>query len=69
MFGSGPVLTLALDAAEKSLMQIWAAISVGSCGSGDPWNLSTIYGTWDPDDPGEENHERDFFIRDSRSEW
>jgi hypothetical protein len=36
MFVSGLVLTLALDEAEKSLMHLQAAISVGSCGSGDP---------------------------------
>jgi hypothetical protein len=36
MFVSGPVLMLALDGAEKSLMHLWAAISVGLCGSGDP---------------------------------
>jgi hypothetical protein len=31
MFISGPVLTLALDGAEKSLMHLQAAISAGSC--------------------------------------
>jgi hypothetical protein len=36
MFVSRPVLTLALDGAEKSLMQLRAAISVGSGGGGDP---------------------------------
>jgi hypothetical protein len=36
MFVYGPVLTLALDGAEKSLMHLRAAISAGSCGSGDP---------------------------------
>jgi hypothetical protein len=36
MFISRPVLTLALDGAEKSLMHLWAAISVGSCRGGDP---------------------------------
>jgi hypothetical protein len=36
MFVSGPVLTLALDGAEKSLMHLRVAISVGSCGGGDP---------------------------------
>jgi hypothetical protein len=39
MFVSGPVLTLALDGAEKSLMHFQAAISAGSCGGGDPQNL------------------------------
>jgi hypothetical protein len=33
---SGPVLTLALDGAEKSKMHLRAAISAGSCGGGDP---------------------------------
>jgi hypothetical protein len=55
MFVSGPVLTLALDGVEKSLMHLWAAISAVSCGSGDP------------EDPGEESLERDFLIRDSGS--
>jgi hypothetical protein len=36
MFASGPVLMLALDGAKKLLMHLWAAISAGSCGSGDP---------------------------------
>jgi hypothetical protein len=36
MFVFGPVLTLAPDGAEKSLMHLQAAISTGSCGSGDP---------------------------------
>jgi hypothetical protein len=36
MFVSGPVLTLTLDGAEKSLMHLRAAISAGSCGGGDP---------------------------------
>jgi hypothetical protein len=36
MFVSRPVLMLALDRAEKSLMHLRAAISVGSCGGGDP---------------------------------
>jgi hypothetical protein len=36
MFVSEPVLTLALDEAEKSLMQFWAAISAGLCDGGDP---------------------------------
>jgi hypothetical protein len=36
MFVFGPVLTLALDGAEKSLTHFWAAISVGLCGGGDP---------------------------------
>jgi hypothetical protein len=36
MFISRPVLTLALDEAEKSLLHFWAAISAGSCGGGDP---------------------------------
>jgi hypothetical protein len=36
MFVSGPVLMLALDGAEKSLMHFWAAIIAGSCGGGDP---------------------------------
>jgi hypothetical protein len=35
MFVSGPVLTLALDKAEKSLMHLRAAISAGLCGGGD----------------------------------
>jgi hypothetical protein len=57
MFVSGPVLMLALDKAEKSLMHLRAAISAGSCGSGDL------------EDPGEESIDRDFLIRDSRFEW
>jgi hypothetical protein len=36
MFVSRPVLTLALDGAEKSLMHLRAATSAGSCGGGDP---------------------------------
>jgi hypothetical protein len=36
MFISGPVLMLSLDGAEKSLMHFRVAISVGSCGGGDP---------------------------------
>jgi hypothetical protein len=35
MFVSEPVLTLALDEAEKLLMHFWAAINAGSCGGGD----------------------------------
>jgi hypothetical protein len=57
MFVSGLVLMLALGGAEKSLMHLRAAISVGSCGSGDPCNLSTISQMWDLKDPSEENHE------------
>jgi hypothetical protein len=34
--GLGPVLTLLLDGAKKSLMHFRPAISAGSCGSGDP---------------------------------
>jgi hypothetical protein len=55
MFIFGPVLTLVLDGAEKSLMHLWATISAGSCGGGDPSNLSTISRTWDLEDPGEES--------------
>jgi hypothetical protein len=69
MFVSGPVLTLALDRAEKSLMHLRVAISTGSCGGSDPQNLSIISQTWDPEDPDEESLARDFFIRDPRSEW
>jgi hypothetical protein len=69
MFISRLVLTLALDGAEKSLMHLQAAISAGFCGSGDPWNLSTISQTWDLKDPGEESLERDFLIKDSGSKW
>jgi hypothetical protein len=36
MFVSRPVLTLALDGAEKSFMQLQAAIGAVSCGGGDP---------------------------------
>jgi hypothetical protein len=36
MFIFGPVLMLALDGVEKSLMHLRAAISAGSCGGGDP---------------------------------
>jgi hypothetical protein len=36
MFVYGPILTLALDEAEKSLMHFRATITVGSCGGGDP---------------------------------
>jgi hypothetical protein len=36
MFISRPVLMLALDKGENSLMHLWAAISVGSGGGGDP---------------------------------
>jgi hypothetical protein len=36
MFISGPVLSLALDRAEKSLMHLRLAISAGLCGGGDP---------------------------------
>jgi hypothetical protein len=35
MFVSRPVLMLALDGDEKSLMHLRVAISVGSCGGGD----------------------------------
>jgi hypothetical protein len=69
MFISGPVLTLALDGAEKSLVNLRAAISAGSCGGGDPYNLSTISRMWDLKDPGEENLERDLLIRDYGFEW
>jgi hypothetical protein len=69
MFVSGPVLALALDGGEKSLMDLRTTISAGSCGGGDPRNLSTISRTLDPEDPGEESQERDFLIRDSGSEW
>jgi hypothetical protein len=57
MFISRPVLTLALDGAEKSLMHLRVAISAGSCGIGDL------------EDPGEGRLERDFLIKDSGSEW
>jgi hypothetical protein len=57
MFVSGPVLTLALDRPEKSLMHLLAAISVGSCGGGDPLNLTTISRRWHPEDLGEESLE------------
>jgi hypothetical protein len=60
--------TLLLDGAEKSLMHFRPAICAGSCGGGDPWNLSTISQTCDPEDPSEENLDRDFLIRDSGSE-
>jgi hypothetical protein len=36
MFISGPVLALALGRAEKLLMHLRAAMSVGLCGGGDP---------------------------------
>jgi hypothetical protein len=36
MFVSRPVLMLALDGAEKSLMHLRAAISAGLCGGDDP---------------------------------
>jgi hypothetical protein len=36
MFVSGPVQMQALDRVEKSLMQLRATISVGSCGVDDP---------------------------------
>jgi hypothetical protein len=36
MFISRPVLMLALDEPEKSLMHLRAAISVGLCDGGDP---------------------------------
>jgi hypothetical protein len=68
MFISRPVLMLALDRTKKSLMHLRAAISVGSCGGGDPQNLSTISQTWDPEDPGEESLDRDFLIREFGSE-
>jgi hypothetical protein len=35
MFISRPVLMLVLDRAQKSLMHLHTAISVGSCGGGD----------------------------------
>jgi hypothetical protein len=69
IFIFGPVLTLALDGAEKSLMHLRAAISAGLCGGGDPWNLWTISQTWDPEDPDEESLDHDFLIRDFGSEW
>jgi hypothetical protein len=69
MFVSVLVLTLALDGVEKSLLHLRAAISAGSCGGGDPRNLSTISRTWDLEDPSEESLDRDFFIRDSGSKW
>jgi hypothetical protein len=69
LFVSEQVLTLALDGVGKSFMHFQAAISAGSCGGGDPRNLSTISQMWDSKNPGEESLERDFLIRDSRSEW
>jgi hypothetical protein len=57
MFVSGPVLTLALDEAEKSLMHLRAAINAGLCGGADPRNLLTVSRTWDPEDPSEESLE------------
>jgi hypothetical protein len=57
VFISRPVLTLALDRAKKSLMHLRAAITVGSCGGGDPWNLSIISQTWDSEYPVEESLE------------
>jgi hypothetical protein len=68
-FVSGLVLTLLLDGAEKLLMHFWLAIYVGSCGNDDPWNLSTISRTCDAEDPGEENLDQDFHIRDYGSQW
>jgi hypothetical protein len=68
-FISGPVLTLLLDGAKKSLMHFRPAYCAGSGGGGDPWNLSTISRMCDPEDPGEENLDRDFLIRDSGSKW
>jgi hypothetical protein len=38
-------------------MHLLAAISVGSCGGGDPLNLTTISQRWDPEDLGEESLE------------
>jgi hypothetical protein len=68
IFISRPVLTLALDGVEKLLMHLQAAIRVGSCGGGDPRNLSTISQMWDPEDPGEESLDRGILIRDFGSE-
>jgi hypothetical protein len=74
MFISGPVLTLLLDRAEKSLMHFQPAICVGSCGGGDPLNLSTISrmcdlkGNWTVGQI-RSLREADFLIRDSGSEW
>jgi hypothetical protein len=36
MFVSGPVLTLALYVAVKSLMHFWTTINAGLSGGGDP---------------------------------
>jgi hypothetical protein len=36
IFVSEPVVTLALDVAEKSLMHVRAVISAGLCDGGDP---------------------------------
>jgi hypothetical protein len=36
MLVTGPVLTLLLDGAKKSLIHFQPAICVGSCGGGDP---------------------------------
>jgi hypothetical protein len=63
------VLMLALDGAKKSLMHLRVAISAGSCGGGDPLNLSTIPQMWDLEDPGEESLDRDFLINDYGSKW
>jgi hypothetical protein len=69
MFIFGPVLTLTLDGAEKSLMHHRATISAGSSGGGDPWNLLIISQMWNLEVPCEERLVRDFIIRDSGSEW
>jgi hypothetical protein len=50
-------------------MHFQLAICAGSCGGGDPYNLSTVSQTCDLEDPVEENLDRDFLIRDSGSEW
>jgi hypothetical protein len=68
-FVSSPALTLLLDGAEKSLMHFWPAICAGSCGSGDPWNLSTISRDVRFKRSWWKNLDRDFLIRDSGSEW
>jgi hypothetical protein len=69
MFVSSPILTLLLDGAKKSLMHFQPAICAGSCGGGDPCNLSTISQTCNLEDPGEENLDQDFLISDSGFEW
>jgi hypothetical protein len=67
----GLVLILALDGAEKSLMNLKITVAIGteSMGVVCPWSWSMISQTRDPKDPSEDNLDWCFLKKDSGSPW